>query len=197
MKTNWDAMGKSPLQTRLPQEGARPALTLSALLLQFLKIGSIGFGGGMAVIALMERDLILKGRAMEMDEFLHGIGLGQVLGPFAVNTALFIGNRLYGPLGGLACAFAFMAPSVLIVILLAWLYFSFHAVPERHRGTGAHRYCFNTQRGVVYGPESRALPAIGVHGCHRPYALPVKGQRSLYPYRGGPDRSDRGNADTW
>ncbi|MDA8087341.1 MAG: chromate efflux transporter [Nitrospiraceae bacterium] len=119
MKPDRDAM-EAPFQ--------RPAITLPALLLQFLKIGSIGFGGGMAMIALMERDLILKRRIMETDEFLHGVGLGQVLGPFAVNAALFIGNRLYGSLGGLACAFAFMTPSVLIVILLSWLYFSFHAV---------------------------------------------------------------------
>ena len=90
----------------------------------------------MAVIALMERDLIRKKRVMEAEEFLHGVGLGQVLGPFAVNTALFVGNRLYGPLGGLACAFAFMAPSVLMVILLAWLYFSFHAIPALQAAIG-------------------------------------------------------------
>ena len=125
-----------PFQTRIQQEGARPAITLPALLLQFLKIGAIGFGGGMAVIALMERDLIVKRRVMGIEEFLHGIGLGQVLGPFAVNAALFIGNRLYGPLGGLACAFAFMAPSVILVILLSWLYFSFHAVPALQSAIG-------------------------------------------------------------
>jgi chromate transporter len=106
------------------------------MLLHFVKIGIMGFGGGMAVIALMERDLIFKKRVLDAEEFLHGVGLGQVLGPFAVNTALFIGNRLYGPLGGLACAFAFMAPSVFMVILLAWLYFSYHAVPALQSAIG-------------------------------------------------------------
>ncbi len=101
-----------------------------------MKIGAIGFGGGMAVIALMERELIRRKHVLEMDEFLHGVGLGQVLGPFAVNTALFVGNRLYGPLGGLACAFAFIAPSVLIVIVLAWLYFSFHSIPALQYAIG-------------------------------------------------------------
>ncbi len=115
---------------------AVPAISLPALLLNFLKIGAIGFGGGMAVIALMERDLIRKRRALDAEEFLQGVGLGQVLGPFAVNTALFVGNRLYGTLGGLACAFAFMAPSVLIVILLSWLYFSFHAIPALQGAIG-------------------------------------------------------------
>ncbi len=113
-----------------------PALSLPALILHFLKIGTIGFGGGMAMIALMERDLVRKKHALDAEEFIHGVGLGQVLGPFAVNTALFVGNRLYGPLGGLACAFAFMTPSVLIVILLAWLYFSFHAIPALQNAIG-------------------------------------------------------------
>ena len=123
-------------QPQHPREGVRPALSLPALILHFLKIGTIGFGGGMAMIALMERDLVRKKHALDAEEFIHGVGLGQVLGPFAVNTALFVGNRLYGPLGGLACAFAFMTPSVLIVILLAWLYFSFHAIPALQNAIG-------------------------------------------------------------
>ncbi|MDA8083134.1 MAG: chromate efflux transporter [Nitrospiraceae bacterium] len=127
---------EEPLQALRLNKEARPALSLSGLLLHFLKIGAMGFGGGMAVIALMERELILKKRVMEAEEFLHGVGLGQVLGPFAVNAALFVGNRAYGPWGGLACAFAFIAPSVLMVIILAWLYFSFHAIPELQNAIG-------------------------------------------------------------
>ena len=124
------------IQSQGLHDGASPVLSLPLLLLLFLRIGFIGFGGGMAMIALMERDLVVKKRALKAEEFLHGVGLGQVLGPFAVNAALFVGNRLYGIWGGLACAFAFMAPSVFIVILLAWLYFSFHAVPALQNAIG-------------------------------------------------------------
>ena len=130
---------EKPSQAQRLHGGARPALSLPALLLHFLKIGAMGFGGGMAVIALMERDLIHKKRVMEAEEFLHGVGLGQLLGPFAVNTAFFVGNSLYGPLGGLACAFAFIAPSVFVVIVLAWLYFSFHAIPALQTAIGGLR----------------------------------------------------------
>jgi chromate transporter len=118
------------------QEKATPALSLPALLLHFLKIGAIGFGGGMAVIALMERDLVDKKHALSSEEFLHGVGMAQVLGPFAPNTALFVGNRLYGPLGGLACALAFLTPSISLVILLSWLYFTFHAIPALQSAIG-------------------------------------------------------------
>jgi len=83
----------------------------------------------MAIIALMEHELVRKRRAVEPDEFLHGVGLGQILGPFAVNTALFAGYRLYGALGGLISAGAFMAPSFVLVLILSWLYFSYHALP--------------------------------------------------------------------
>lgn len=83
----------------------------------------------MAIIALMEHELIKKRRVIEPDEFLHGVGLGQILGPFAVNTALFTGYRLYGTLGGLIAASAFMAPSLVLVLIFSWLYFSYHAIP--------------------------------------------------------------------
>jgi chromate transporter len=110
-------------------EPEKQQLSLPALARAFLKIGTIGFGGGMAIIALMEHELVRKRRVIEPDEFLHGVGLGQILGPFAVNTALFTGYRLYGTLGGLIAASAFMAPSLVLVLILSWLYFSYHAIP--------------------------------------------------------------------
>ncbi len=84
----------------------------------------------MANIALMERELVRKRRLLSTEEFLHGVGFGQLLGPFATNTAFFVGARLFGPLGGLLCAGAFMAPSVLLVILFSWLYFTYHSIPS-------------------------------------------------------------------
>jgi chromate transporter len=104
-------------------------ISLPALTLEFLKIGAAGFGGGMAIIALMERELVKKRRVIGADEFAHGVALGQILGPFAFNTALFTGYRLYGALGGLLTAHAFMVPSLVLVLLLSWLYFSYHALP--------------------------------------------------------------------
>jgi len=108
---------------------AKTALRLRDLVLMFFRLGAIGFGGGMAVIALLEHELVQRRKLMDHEEFLHGVALGQILGPFAVNTSFFVGYRLFGSLGGLACAAAFLAPSVALVILLSWLYFSFHTIP--------------------------------------------------------------------
>lgn len=105
-------------------------ISLKQLLLQFLKIGSIGFGGGMAVIALIEKELIKKRCAIPLDEFLHGIGFGQILGPFAVNSSIFIGYRLYGITGGILCATFFMLPSISLVIILSYFYFKYHSIPS-------------------------------------------------------------------
>ena len=107
----------------------RSPVSLWRLLGLFLRIGAIGFGGGMAVIALMERELVDERRLMPSDEFLHGVGLSQVLGPFAVNAAFFVGYRRHGLFGGLASATAFLAPSVAAVIGLSAVYFHYHHVP--------------------------------------------------------------------
>jgi chromate transporter len=105
------------------------SVSLGRLLAVFLKIGSIGFGGGMAVIALMEQEFVRRRRLIPLDEFVHSVGLGQVLGSFAVNVSIFIGYRLFGVAGALLSAGAFLAPSIILVIVLSDLYFRYHAVP--------------------------------------------------------------------
>ncbi len=107
----------------------RPSVSRRDLVLTFLKLGSIGFGGGMAMIALMEQEFVGKRRVMEAEEFLHGVGLGQLLGPFAVNTAFFIGYREQALVGGLLSACSFMFPSFVLTIFFSWLYFAYHALP--------------------------------------------------------------------
>ncbi len=104
-------------------------ISLPALLTSFLKIGAIGFGGGMAVIALMEREFVRERAVIDNRKFLDGVALGQVLGPFAVNTAIFVGFQLYGWMGAILCAGAFLLPSVILVIGLSWLYFAYHTIP--------------------------------------------------------------------
>jgi chromate transporter len=106
-----------------------PRRSLLDLAFLFARIGAIGFGGGMAVVALMERDLVRRRRLLSLDEFLHGVGLGQILGSFAVNAAAFAGYRLGGWSGAVVSSAAFLAPSVAMVIGLSALYFRYHAVP--------------------------------------------------------------------
>ena len=117
---------KEPTETAVSGEDA---LSLSRMAALFLKIGAIGFGGGMAVIALMEHEFVEKRKAVPAEEFIHGVGLGQVLGPFAVNAAFFVGYRRHGLAGAVAATVAFLLPSVTMVILLSFLYFRYHTIP--------------------------------------------------------------------
>ena len=121
-----DPPDRDPLALNGDREGS---VSLPRLLVAFLKIGSIGFGGGMAVIALMEQEFVRRRRLIPLDEFVHSVGLGQVLGSFAVNVAIFIGYRLFGVAGALLSAGAFLVPSITLVIILSDLYFRYHAVP--------------------------------------------------------------------
>jgi chromate transporter len=106
-----------------------PPLSLPRMIAIFLKIGATGFGGGVAVLALIEHEFVEKRAALSAEEFLHGVGLGQILGPFAANTAFFVGYRRHGLLGALASVAGFLLPSVALVILLSFLYLRYQTIP--------------------------------------------------------------------
>lgn len=111
-----------------PRRDARPALVTLAL--TFLKIGAIGFGGWMAMIALIEQEYVRRRRWIEAGEFLHGVGLSQLIGSFSVNTAMFIGYRLCGAAGLFVAFVSFLAPSVALILGLSWVYFTYHTIPS-------------------------------------------------------------------
>ncbi len=83
----------------------------------------------MAVIALMEREFVQKRKLLTGEEFLNGVGLGQILGAFSVNAAFFVGYRLFGAVGGILSASAFLLPSLALVTTLSNFYFRYHAMP--------------------------------------------------------------------
>ncbi|MCA1903907.1 MAG: chromate efflux transporter [Cyanobacteria bacterium KgW148] len=113
---------ESSVETKIPD--------LTEMTWLFLKLGSIGFGGGIAMIALIEDEFVKRRSCLETEEFLHGVALSQILGSFPVNTALFVGYRLHGFLGGLLSSMVFLFPSFFAVIVLSWLYFSFNTIPS-------------------------------------------------------------------
>jgi len=103
--------------------------TLATLLKSFLRVGAAGFGGGMAIIALMEQEIVRKLRSMSAEDFVAGVALSQFLGAFPVNTAVFVGYRLFGLVGAFLSAGVFLLPSVVLVVILSAIYFHLHAVP--------------------------------------------------------------------
>lgn len=96
----------------------------------FATIGTISVGGWPSMMALMQDYCVVKRNWLTMDEFSHGIALGQFMGPFGVNATIFIGYRTRGFIGAIVALIAFLAPCVSAVIVLSAFYMKFHHVPS-------------------------------------------------------------------
>ncbi|EOD01766.1 chromate transporter [Caldisalinibacter kiritimatiensis] len=97
---------------------------LLKLFITFLKIGAFTFGGGYAMIPLIETEVVDKNGWLESEEFLDVIAISQSApGAIAVNSSLFIGYRVSGTLGALACMLGVVLPSFIIILIIsAFLY---------------------------------------------------------------------------
>ncbi len=108
--------------------------TLGGLFLSFLKIGTVGFGGGLAVIAQI-RTLVVRKRGWLTDsEFVEGFALAQSLpGTNAGNIAAYIGFKLRGWRGAAVSMGGFILPSMLMMMVLAILYRHLRNFPNTDR----------------------------------------------------------------
>jgi len=89
----------------------------------FLGLGTWGFGGPIATVGYMQRDLVEKRKWLGREEFLNGVALGQTLpGPLAAQVVMWIGYLQAGALGALATVLPFILPSFVVVIGVAVLY---------------------------------------------------------------------------
>lgn len=103
---------------------------LREIFVTFAKIGITGFGGGMAIVALIERVCVKQKAWIDSETFMHGLAFSQILGPFSLNTCTFIGHHLRGIRGGVVAAVGFISPSFLLVSLLSWIYFTYNKLPQ-------------------------------------------------------------------
>lgn len=104
-------------------------ISLAEIAKIFFVIGSVGFGGWAVIISLMQDYFVNRKKLLSIEEFSHGIALGQFLGPFAVNSAIFVGYRLRDFLGGLVAVVSFLLPSVIVVTTISALYLKYHQIP--------------------------------------------------------------------
>ncbi len=93
---------------------------LLELYLAFLKIGSVNFGGGYAMLPLLERDLVQKRGWTTMDELADYFAIGQCTpGIIALNVSTFIGHKRKGAAGAVATALGFLTVPILIILTIA------------------------------------------------------------------------------
>ncbi|GAC1452996.1 MAG: hypothetical protein PVSMB11_13340 [Desulfuromonadaceae bacterium] len=105
-------------------------VSLTEIFKTFAMIGLTGFGGGMAIVAMVERICVREKRWISAEEFMHGLAFGQILGPFSLNVCTFTGHHLRGIRGGIIAAIGFILPSFLLVSLLSWIYFTYNKLPQ-------------------------------------------------------------------
>ncbi len=98
--------------------------SLGSIFISFFKIGAFTFGGGYAMIPLIQREVISTRRWIEEHEFLDLLTLAQsVPGPIALNTSVFVGYKLRGLCGATVALAGTVLPSFMIILLVA-LFFS-------------------------------------------------------------------------
>ena len=94
--------------------------TLFELFRSFFKIGLFTFGGGYAMVPLIEAEIIERRRWLPQGEFLDLLTLAQSSpGPIAVNTSVFIGYKVRGLRGAVAASLGAVLPSFLIILIVA------------------------------------------------------------------------------
>lgn len=105
--------------------------TLLQLFWTFFKIAPVTFGGGFAMIPLIEKEVVEKKKWLKSEEVTDVFALSQsVPGAVAVNSATFIGHRIAGMKGAMAAMIGVTLPTFLIVLLLGILYFFIQDNPK-------------------------------------------------------------------
>ena len=97
--------------------------TLRAFCGYFLRLGSLGFGGPVALAGYMQRDLVEERGWISPQEYRDGLAIAQVApGPLAAQLAMWLVFVRHGVRGATWASLAFIAPAFIIVVLLAWVY---------------------------------------------------------------------------
>src|SRR5213082_1866025 len=104
--------------------------TLRDLLLYFLRLGTLGFGGPIALAGYMQRDLVERCPWVSKSDYLEGLAFSQLSpGPLAAQLAMYIGWLRAGVVGATLVGTAFILPSFLMAVVLAALYVHFGSLP--------------------------------------------------------------------
>lgn len=139
-------------------EARPPELSYPALFLRFLRFGMMAFGGPVAQIAMIRRELVDEERWIPSDRFNKLLAVMQVLpGPEAHELCVHLGIRAKGRLGGVLAGLGFMLPGLVLMLALAWAY---TRLPIQGTVFGA---IFLGVQAAVIAVIVRAIHRIGEH----------------------------------
>lgn len=128
-------------------------VSFSEALKFWFKLGCISFGGPAGQIAIMHRELVEQKRWISEKRFLHALNFCMVLpGPEAQQLATYLGWLMHRTWGGVVAGALFVLPSLILLILLSWIYVAFGSVPW--------------VAGIFYGIKP-AVAALVLQAVHR------------------------------
>jgi chromate transporter len=117
----------TPPGDRDPSQAAR----LKEVVVLFLRLGFTAFGGPAAHIAMMREEVVQRRNWLDNERFVDLIGIASLIpGPSSTELAIYLGYLRAGPAGLLAAGVCFIAPAMLIVLALAWVYVKYGSLPQ-------------------------------------------------------------------
>lgn len=107
----------------------KPSYSLWQIVLYMLRLGALGFGGPVALVGYMHRDLVEDRKWITEGDYKEGLALAQLApGPLAAQLGIYLGYVHYRILGATLAGLAFVIPSFLMVIALGWAYVRFGGI---------------------------------------------------------------------
>lgn len=104
--------------------------SLKQLIIYFLKLGTWGFGGPVALVGYMYRDLVENKKWISDEDYKEGMALSQLApGPLAAQLSIYLGYVHYRVLGATLVGIAFVLPSFLMVLCIGWAYVAYGGLP--------------------------------------------------------------------
>lgn len=99
------------------------------IVITFMKIGLLSFGGGYAAVAIVEQQVVEIKGWMNYEQFMDIVTIDELTpGPVTVNAATFVGTRLAGTLGAIAATIGAILPSCIIALVLVKVYYKYKDV---------------------------------------------------------------------
>ena len=112
------------------EQQTKPAYSVAQLTKYFLKLGAIGFGGPVALVGYMHRDLVETRKWISEEDYKEGLALAQLApGPLAAQLSIYIGYVHYRIIGATVAGLAFILPSFLMVLALGYAYVKAGGLP--------------------------------------------------------------------
>jgi chromate transporter len=123
-------VAESAIQPTERVNAGSPAYTLYQLVGYALGLGTWGFGGPVALVGYMHRDLVEQRKWISEAEYKEGLTLAQLMpGPLAAQLAIYLGFVHYGVIGATLVGVAFVLPSFFMVLALGWAYQQYGGLP--------------------------------------------------------------------